>query len=218
MRELIFKNLLFDLDGTLVDSFHGIADSLRYAVSVVDPSLNLSGLKNHIGPPLPKMLALMWPDLREDLKWAILQEFRADYNSRGSLFSKPYDGVPELLNQLKLEERLLFVLTNKPQVPTLKILRHLGLEEYFTEILSPDSVTPQLATKSAGAFLLSQKYALIAEETLLIGDSQDDLRAAEEAGFTFVEASYGYGICYETVTQNKRLRLKTPRDLAKLVG
>ena len=211
------RNIIFDLDGTLIDSFPGIAESLRYAVSKVNPSLDLTELKTHIGPLLPKMLSLMWPGLAEEVRNEVIREFRPDYNNRGCLFSVTYPGIPKALSYFRSSGVTLFVLTNKPEAPTLRILAHLGLKSHFTEILSPDSVTPHLSTKSEGALLLARKYTLAATETLVVGDGQDDLKAARVAGFRFAAASYGYGNFDEIVTEGSWLRLKSPSDLAKVI-
>jgi phosphoglycolate phosphatase len=213
-----FRTIIFDLDGTLIDSFPGIVESLKQAVALVKPSLDLAELKTHIGPPLPEMLSLMWPQQDEEIRSKVLTEFRSDYNSRGCLCSVVYPGVPEALTRFKAFGIALFVLTNKPQAPTLKILKHLGLESYFSEILSPDSVAPPLSMKSEGALLLAKKHSLVASETMLVGDSLDDLKAAQAAGFEFVEAGYGYGDFDEIITEKAWLRLKSATELAKLVN
>lgn len=213
-----YRNIVFDLDGTLVDSFPGIVESMRHAVSVIDPTLDLSDLKSQVGPPLPTMLSRMWPDLAEELRGSVLAEFRSDYISRGYRFSVAYKGIPEVLHQFRSSGVTLFVLTNKPEAPTLKILSYLGLEAYFTEILSPDSMKPTLSSKSDGALHLLKKYRLLAQETILVGDSPDDLKAARIAGFDFLEAAYGYGNFDEIVTEDAWFRLKSPTDLAKLVN
>lgn len=217
MIDTLYRNIIFDLDGTLIDSFPGIAESLRHAVSLVDPILDLGDLKSHIGPPLPVMLSRMWPWQDEEVRMRVLSEFRTDYNSRGCLFSVPYPGIPEALYHFHASGLRLFVLTNKPETPTLRILAHLGLDVWFTEILSPDSLTPPFPSKSEGAQLLAKNHGLITSETLLVGDSQDDLKASREAGFTFLEASYGYGHCGENVTGETWLRLKSPSELVKVI-
>lgn len=212
-----FRNIIFDLDGTLIDSLPGIFKSLGHAVSLVDPALDISNLQSHIGPPLPTMLSRMWPDMPEEVRTRVLAEFRLDYNRGGCLFSIAYPGIPEALSQFQSSRRKLFVLTNKPQAPTRRILSHLGLDSHFTEILCPDSLTPPLSTKSEGALHLVETHRLIAHETLLVGDSPDDLKAACAAGFSFMEASYGYGNFDEIVTGEAWLRLKSPSDLAKVI-
>jgi phosphoglycolate phosphatase len=213
-----FKNIIFDLDGTLLDSFPGIFQSLEHAVAKVNPKLKLTALKNHIGPPLSKMLSRMWPDQAEEERNEVLREFRQDYNSRGCLFSVVYPGISEALHRFSSLGIKMFVLTNKPEVPTHKILANLRLQHLFLDVLSPDSVTPHLKSKSSGAHLLVGKHTLTAQETLLLGDSPDDLTAAQSAGFNFLEAAYGYGLFDESTRPEPWLRLKSPKDLAKILA
>jgi len=183
----------------------------------VNPSLDLIGLKIHIGPPLLKMLSAMWPHLAEEARDEILREFRQDYNNSGCLFSVAYPGIPEALHRFCSLGIKMFVLPNKPETPTHKILTNLRLQPLFFEVLSPDSVEPHLSSKSAGAHLLVGKHNLIPQETLLVGDSLDDLAAAQSAGFDFLEAAYGYGILDEGTKLRPWLRLKSPKDLAKIL-
>jgi phosphoglycolate phosphatase len=79
-------------------------------------------------------------------------------------------------------------------------------------------MNPPLSSKSEGALHLGKTHRLVANETLLVGDSPDDLKAARAAGFSFMEASYGYGNFDEIVTNEAWFRLKSPSDLAKLIN
>ena len=139
-----------------------------------------------------------------------------DYNNRGCLFCLVYSGIPEALHRFCSLGIEMFVLTNKPDAPTRKILKHLVLEAYFTEILSPDSVTPHLSSKSAGAHMLIGKHTIVPQETLLVGDSSDDLAAAQSAGFDFMEAAYGYGLFDQYTKLKPWMRLKSPKDLSRV--
>ncbi len=186
-------NVIFDLDGTLVDSLPGIEESARVAIARVLPEEPVPELRALIGPPIATMFALAWPDLDQLRLEQLVSEFRKHYDAAGCLLSKPYPQVAETLAHLHQAGRRLFVLTNKPTAPAKKILAHLGWSAFFTEIMGPDAVSPPFHRKSDGARLLSQKHGLAPGSAILVGDGVDDGEAAAAGGFPFVVASYGYG-------------------------
>jgi histidinol phosphatase-like enzyme len=90
------------------------------------------------------------------------------------------------------------------------------LDGYFTKILSPDSISAAFSSKAEGALYLCKKHALIPDETVLMGDSLDDLNAARAAGLLFLEAAYGYGKLDEIDKEKARICLKSPADFERL--
>jgi phosphoglycolate phosphatase len=188
-----FKNIIFDLDGTLVDSVNGIIDSLNAAISVTGMHLCVENFKEHMGPPLREIIYRMWPSLETDEAERLIGAFRDDYHDRGCLNTDLYPGLLRELCRLSQESFPLYILTNKPLKPTLKILQNLDLERHFQALHSPDSPSCGFDSKSEGAALMAALYNLCPSETLMVGDSYEDQRAAEEAGFFFVRAGYGYG-------------------------
>lgn len=187
------RNVIFDLDGTLVDSLPGIEQSARAAIALVLPDAPMPDLRAVIGPPIATMFARLWPELAPETMERLVAEFRAHYVATGCLASTPFPGVPETLLELHSEGRTLFVLTNKPAAPTRKILGHLGLERFFNASLSPDSVTLPFGSKPEGARLLMRAFGLEPEVTALVGDGADDSASAAACGFLFIAAGYGYG-------------------------
>lgn len=186
------KNVIFDLDGTLVDSLPGIEESARVAIGRVLPGEAVPDLRAVIGPPVAAMFATLWPELPPERVARLLAEFRAHYDETGCLRSQPYPGVADVLSRLFASGKHLFVLTNKPLRPARKILAHLGFAKFFTDVTAPDSPQP-FDSKPAGARLLAGKFALQPGGTVLIGDGADDAAAAEACGFRFIAAAYGYG-------------------------
>ena len=187
------KNVIFDLDGTLVDSLTGIEQSVRAAITLVLPEVPMPDLRAVIGPPIATMFARLWPELAPETMERLVAEFREHYVSTGCLASRPFPGVPETLSQLHSGGRRLFVLTNKPAAPTRKILGHLALQRFFTAAHSPDSVTLPFSSKPDGARLLMRAFGLEPETTALVGDGADDAASADSCGFRFIAAGYGYG-------------------------
>lgn len=187
------RAIIFDLDGTLVDSLLGIESSMRHAVCQVLPGESVPDFRAVIGPPLATMFALLWPELPKVKINTLVEEFRSHYSSVGCLGSKAFPEVSETLALLQAKGLSLFVLTNKPSVPSQKILAHLGLAHFFTEVLSPDSNPPLFFEKAEGAEFLLDKFNFAPHETALVGDGEDDARASSACGFRFIAAAYGYG-------------------------
>lgn len=109
-----FESIIFDLDGTLVNSLSGIEASARYAVEKCLPERKLPALRELIGPPIATMLAMLWPDLDQDRLKAVVTAFREHYDVQGCLLSELYPNVAETLDHLRHCGLRLFVLTNKP--------------------------------------------------------------------------------------------------------
>lgn len=184
---------VFDLDGTLVDSIPGIDAAARVALSEHASHLTLPSLRTFIGPPIRTMLARAL-NLTDSTQLDLLEtSFRRHYDNDGWRDSPAYPGVVETLEVLHAAGARLYVLTNKPALPTARILKHLGLSHLFTEIVTPDSREPRFATKSAAALALRTRMQTAPSATLLVGDSPDDAQAAAAAGFVFAAASWGYG-------------------------
>jgi phosphoglycolate phosphatase len=185
--------VVFDLDGTLVDSLPGIEASIRRAAELCLPGRVLPALRDFVGPPIGKMLARLWPDIPEKKMREVLAAFRRHYDADGCRQTRLFDGVNGTLTRLAESGIEMFVLTNKPLQPTLTILDLAGIRRRFRAVVSPDSSDPPFAAKSDGASHLHREHALDASRTLLVGDGIDDAEAAAKCGFGFVAAAYGYG-------------------------
>jgi phosphoglycolate phosphatase len=192
---LRFQNLVFDLDGTLVDSLPGIEASLRAALAARHPDRELAegSLRPLVGPQLPLMLAALWPDLRAAEIAALAAAYRRDYLAGNCANTAAFPGVTDLLAEFHRAGATLFLLTNKPRVMTQMILSRQGWTGLFREIGCPDDERHPFADKAAGAVALRERHALAPASTLLVGDALDDAQAAAAAGFAFVRAAYGYG-------------------------
>jgi phosphoglycolate phosphatase len=192
---LRFENLVFDLDGTLVDSLPGIEASMRFAIARLHPQRTLAdgALRPLIGPLLPKIMALLWPDLSPPEITALVAAYREHYLAESCAQTRPFPGVTELLGEFHRAGARLFLLTNKPRAMAEMILNRQGWTAFFEEIGCPDDSLHPFSSKAAGAVSLRDRRALAPASTLLVGDALDDSEAAAAAGFAFVRAAYGYG-------------------------
>lgn len=204
--------VLFDFDGTLVDSSPGILTSFRRTLARhgLEPALPLT--QALIGPPLAKTLARI-SGLDEGEIGPMIATFKADYDQSGFLDTEPYEGAAETLAALAARGLGLYIVTNKRMVPTRKILAHLGWEPHFAGVYSLDSMTPPVADKSAMVHEILLREGLDSMEAAFIGDSAEDARAATENNMRFFAAAWGYGGLAEAARHPEWTRLSRLAEL-----
>ena len=187
------RDVIFDLDGTLVDSRPGIDRAAATAGARVWPGREPVGLAPLIGPPLRAMLAAAYPDAAEADLDALVREFRAAYDGGDWRATTPYPGLAEVLDAIGAAGGRAFVVTNKPHAATGRILAHLGGAERFTALRAPDDPATPWSGKADALEDLVGRYSLLREDAAYVGDSPDDREAARLADLPFVAAAYGYG-------------------------
>jgi phosphoglycolate phosphatase len=186
-------DIIFDLDGTLVDSLPGIQCSARHAVSTVFPGRTLPDLRPFVGPPIFEAIYnILGPGARA--RAAQFETcFRAHYDQIGWQQTQPYPGAIDVLSELKRSGIRCHVVTNKPALPTSRILSRLGLRPHLSRVVCRDSRTPGFRDKAEALRHLLEEFAVPAEAAIMVGDSADDAYAAVACGLPFAAASYGYG-------------------------
>lgn len=205
--------VFFDLDGTLADSAGGIIASLEYAIGVCGVDAATIDWREHIGPPLPHMLAAALPYLTTATRAAIMAAYRDHYAAEGMFITTAFPGIAELLHLLSAGGRPLYVVTNKPQGPAEAVIRHLGLDRFVSRVVGGDP-TGKVTKPDRAA-------ALVAEERLqggvFIGDGLDDLHAAERISARFVLAGWGYGTPTVCATAPHVELVARPEDLLRMI-
>ena len=189
----VLKTLVFDLDGTLVDSSPGIATSLAMAFQAVGRVMPTADFRKAIGPPLRGIARRVEPTITDAELDIIEPLYRADYDSRGWRDTVIFDGVVQTLTDLKAHGIRLFIVTNKPVLPTSQILEQFGLQHFFMEVLSRDSRSPAFNSKAEMLADLIERYKLSADSTLMVGDTIEDLETAHTNHVPFLYVTYGFG-------------------------
>ena len=185
--------LIFDLDGTLVDSRPGILFSLKQAVRQVFPDSKPDSLEFNIGAPVREMLKRALEKPSEQKLDKLEAAFRSVYDGEGWKMTQLFPGVTETLKVFQSHDISMYIVTNKPSHSTGKILSHLGLSPYFLEIVCPDSHQPQFKEKTESLNYLLDKNAMQGEHVIYVGDTLDDLLTADALNVPFIGVEYGYG-------------------------
>jgi phosphoglycolate phosphatase len=186
--------LVFDLDGTLLDSMPGIRHSVEAAFRACGLTMGGTDLRSLIGPPIRTILARMAAKkpTEEELDQLELS-FRWSYDCDGWRMTPHYEGAAEALRRAQAEGRRLFVVSNKPQHISMKILEAEGTASLFEEIVTRDSRTPPYQDKQEMMRYLLQKWELEPGGCLMIGDTMEDAEAASKTGMRFCLVTHGYG-------------------------
>lgn len=192
----MIQNILFDLDGTLIDSKEGILNSVIYALDKMgEPIPDEKTLFSFIGPPLSYSFATFCGLDAEKTEQAV-ENYRENYRPRGIYEFSVYPGVETMLKKLKNSGRSLYLATSKPEVFAREILKKAGLDEYFTEITG--SLIPSgRDTKEEVISYLMEKEGLTPEDTVMVGDRSYDIEGAHALGLIAIGVTYGYGTAKE---------------------
>ena len=177
-----FRHIVFDLDGTLVDSLAGIAFSIDAALAACGFPPSAVDVAPLIGPPVRAILATVSGSSDRGVLDRLESSFRASYDAEGWRRTTCLAGVPDMLWRLMTGGSDLWIATNKPSLPTGRILRELKLEGFFREAVCRDSRVPPFESKAEILSDLMARHGMDRDDCLMVGDTTEDLLAAQAAG------------------------------------
>lgn len=214
--KMSFEVYFFDLDGTLTDSSLGITNSIVYALNKMnEPIPKMDTLLKFIGPPLwesfEKFCGLSPERAKESVKF-----YREYYSEKGLYENKPYEHIPEVLEELNNKGEILAVATSKPKSFSVKILEYFDLIKYF-KFIGGSNLDGTLTEKSEvidhvikmGKFKNKSKI-------IMIGDRKYDILGAKKNGIHSAGVLYGFGSLSELSHEMADFILSCPEDILKL--
>lgn len=185
-----YELVLFDLDGTLLDTSPGIFNSVRYAESQMGlEPIPDSRLREFVGPP-PKSMYRNIYGLNEEQALLAAQKHREYGRNKAIYEAEVYPGIRELLEQLKAAGYKLAVATLKAETIARTILEYYGIAAYFDTIVGMD---PQETLTKRMTIDLAKERTHTSGPAVLVGDSVYDHVGAVEAGVDFLGVLYGFG-------------------------
>ena len=187
------NNIFFDLDGTLTDPREGIINSIRHALLGLghEPPPERE-LEYYIGPPLRDGFATLLQTRDAAIIDQAIRLYREHFTETGMYENIPYLGMDGLLARLNSAGRALYVVTSKPAVFAVQIGRHFALDRYFKTIYGSE-LDGRLAAKTELIAHVLRTEGIAAEDTVMIGDREHDIKGARANGVRSLGVLWGYG-------------------------
>jgi phosphoglycolate phosphatase len=214
----LVRALIFDLDGTLIDSKRDLIHSVNAMLGEMGRAqLDEETISGYIGHGAPLLVSrALGSNAREDDLRRALQFFLAYYEEHKLDTTCAYPGVADSLAELSRKKVPMAVLTNKPVKISVRILEALGLATYFRAIYGGNSFESK-KPDPRGANTIVSEFGASPRETMLIGDSEVDVQTARNARMIAVAVNYGFGV-HDRTQHPADLYLEKLADLIPLVG
>jgi len=186
------RALIFDLDGTLIDSKRDLILSVNAMLREMGrEELDEGTISGYIGHGAPQLVAqALGNSTTETERERALRYFLGYYEDHKMDSTCAYPGVPEALEQLAIFP--MAVLTNKPERISKRILEALGLARYFRAVYGGNSFETK-KPNPLGAHTILREFGAASAEGMLVGDSEIDVQTARNAGTVAVTVNYGFG-------------------------
>ncbi|SEI97477.1 phosphoglycolate phosphatase [Lachnospiraceae bacterium A10] len=187
----MIKNVLFDLDGTLLDTTEGVLESVKYVIQELGlRELEDGELVQFIGPPIQNSFMKFY-GVTENEAQQLGELFRNYYKNKALFLAKPYDGIYEVCNVMKMHGMKLAVATYKREDYAIELLKHFHFDEIFDVMHGADN--NNRLKKSDIVQLCMKEMNSNIDDCVLIGDTLHDSLGAFNAGVHFIPVTYGFG-------------------------
>jgi len=213
-----FRAVIFDMDGTLLDTLEDIADSMNAVLKEMGfPVHNIEAYKAFTGDGIVPLVERAFPPEFRDKETvqAGVEKMQKEYALHWSSKTRPYDGIPELLDELVQRKIQMTILSNKLDRFTKLAARKFLSAWSFVQV---KGITPSIPKKPApdGALLIARALGSSPEEFVYIGDTDVDMKTANAAGMFPVGALWGFRSREELIENGAKVVVETPLEVLRL--
>lgn len=207
------KSIIFDLDGTLLDTEGGVIEAVKYTVSklALKPLIELE-YKKFIGPPIQESFINFY-GFDQSRAQEAAEIFRNYYKHQSLLIATPYEGIYDAMDCLRKNGYQLGVATYKREDYAIKLLKHYDFDKYCPSMHGSDNFNR--LRKSDVLRLTMNELESEPNKCYMIGDSLSDEKAADEVGCKFIGVTYGFG--FKPQEKYEFQRADKPEDIVKII-
>jgi len=212
------QGLIFDLDGTLLDTLKDLAASTNYVLRAHGfPEHPLEDYNYLVGQGARHLIEHALPAEARDKKRVdkLLEEFSAYYGTHWDVHTRPYPGVPEMLQKLKSMKRPVGILSNKPHAFTVMCVEKLLPDFPFSIVMGHKEPFPRKPDPAA-AWHIAEQWGLKPADIMFCGDTSIDMTTADRAGMFAVGVTWGFRPREELLEHGARELAETPLDIPKI--
>jgi len=212
--------VVFDLDGTLLDTLEDLADSGNHVLAEFGfPTHPVEAFKQFVGEGIRVLIERMLPADRCDEQTIdkIGVAYRAEYGRRWNVKTRPYDGVAALLDELTRRGTKMAVLSNKPDEFTQKCVAELLSPWTFDPVFGHGNGLPR-KPDPAGAMQVVAQWGIPAAEILYVGDTKTDMETAVAAGMFPLGVLWGFRGQEELMAGGAQVLIEHPSELLDFVA
>ncbi len=213
-----YKAVIFDLDGTLLNTLSDLADSANHVLSELSlPTHDYESYKYFIGNGIPKLIERCLPADRQELHEKALTMFSGYYALHSKDKTAPYDDIKELLTSLSEKGLKLGVITNKAHDIAVKVVEKYFGKNTFGCIRGLDE-SIKAKPDPSGALSVMESLGVTPSEVLYVGDSGVDMQTAKNAGFTPLGVLWGFRKKDELIKNGAEHIAEKPLDILKYIN
>jgi phosphoglycolate phosphatase len=219
-KKLRYPGIIFDLDGTLLDTIEDLADSMNQVLTDLGfPTHTLDAYKYFVGEGVEALIrrALPGDQLRQELLDQCLGAFREEYSRRWKNKTQPYAGIPELLDHLNGMGLRMAILSNKQDYFTRIMVASLLPRWRFDPVFGARPTVPK-KPDPAGALEIAEALQIAPECFIYLGDTGIDMKTACAAGMVPVGVLWGFRPADELRDQGAKWLIEKPSDLISLLA
>jgi len=216
-----YKCVIFDLDGTILDSLQGILDAVNITFKELGFNVERTydEAKYFIGAGAIEFArrAMKGQNIPVDKEKVVMDTFLVNYAKTQSIVTKPFKGIPELLNYLRENKIKVCVASNKPQILLEPVLKQLFPDFVFDVAYGQRPNVPEKPDPFV-IFEIFKKFNLDPKDCVYVGDSEYDYLTAHNAGIDSIIVKYGYGFYDKPWLQKATYVANTVNELKKLLS